>query len=66
MHFCNFVLLHNVTVTRTHACTHDRGSDMTLLQSVQIRLPSTGPTNIEGSIPVAVVAIMMVVGVGRG
>jgi hypothetical protein len=39
---------------------------MTLLQSVQIRLPSTGPTNIEGSIPVAVVAIMMVVGVGRG
>jgi hypothetical protein len=26
---------------------------MTLLQSVHIRLPSTGPTNIEGSIPVA-------------
>jgi hypothetical protein len=39
---------------------------MTLLQSVQIRLPSTGPTNIEGSIPVAVVAIMMVVGAGFG
>ena len=39
--------------------THERGSDMTLLQSVHMRLLSTGPTNIEGFIPVAAVAIMV-------